>query len=111
MAEARALLRRFSDEIRAHIRYEEEQLLPIFRRAGRISGGAPELFINEHRKIEKALTRLLRSRRRDRVAIIEEEFRLKELLRHHDLREKNILYPVLDRVATPQERAILKDAR
>ena len=103
----------FATEIRRHIDEEEGEMLPIYEeRAGRIHGGDADLFRHEHRKIERfldeivaALSALDPADPRARVALIETEYRLKELLLHHDLREKNILYPKLDEVATPEERA------
>lgn len=102
----------FSGEVRAHIREEEDEMLPIYEeRAGKIHGGDADLFRNEHRKIEgylgeigDALHSLDPGDPRGRIEVIEAEYRLKELLVHHDMREKNILYPKLDEVATAGER-------
>src|SRR5687767_1764932 len=48
---ARALLEQFESGLRDHVRAEEELLLPVYRRAGPIPGGAVELFTSEHRKM------------------------------------------------------------
>ena len=102
----------FEREIRMHIHEEEEEMLPIYeQRAGKIHGGDADLFRSEHRKIEGFLEEIGEALRqidpddpRERIELIETEYRLKELLMHHDLREKNILYPKLDEVATAGEK-------
>ena len=115
LEEARSLLERFDSEIREHIRREDVTLIPVFEeRAGAIAGGDPELFRAEHRKIEGYLdeigpaTESLESGdARALIELLEREYLLKQLLMHHDLREKNILYPELDRVTNEAERARL----
>ena len=114
---ADSLLGRFQTGIKAHIRLEEDHLLPLFARAGVIRGAQPELFQGEHRKIllflqdfrdalaEKAgdpshLTRRI-------LALFDREAMFKHLMEHHDLREKNVLYPTLDQVTTLAERRAL----
>ena len=112
LAESRDSFALFEAEIRQHIEEEEGEMLAIYEeRAGPIHGGDADLFRNEHRKIEKFLDEIAGRLRglapedpRARVTLIETEYRLKELLMHHDLREKNILYPKLDEVATAEER-------
>jgi hemerythrin-like domain-containing protein len=101
------------------MRFEEEQLLPVYARAGRVPGGPEELFTGEHRKLLEFLGRireLLRiaaaeptgsARNRAVLAVFDEETSFKNLLHHHDARERNILYPMLDKVATDSEKTEL----
>ncbi|MCC6730260.1 MAG: hemerythrin domain-containing protein [Chthonomonadales bacterium] len=100
-------------DIREHIALEEDTLFPIYRRAGDILGGDVTFYQAEHRKMEQYLDRFrdmvaaLRCGDADAQAILrllDEETRFKHLMEHHDLRERNILYPVLDRVASAEER-------
>jgi iron-sulfur cluster repair protein YtfE (RIC family) len=104
----------FERQLRSHIRLEEERLLPLYRRAGPLAGGAPELFSSEHRKM-LALLGTLRERLagldadqfdlpREVLQLLEHETMFKHLVEHHDLRERKILYPALDEVTTEQER-------
>ena len=112
IGEARDLFAGFERRIRGHIREEEEEMLPIYdERAGLMHGGDPDLFRMEHRKIERfldeirgRLTDLAAGDLRGRIALIEREQMLKEILHHHDLREQNILYPELDRVTDDAEK-------
>ncbi|MCZ6692078.1 MAG: hemerythrin domain-containing protein [Planctomycetota bacterium] len=112
---ARSILERFDSEIREHIRLEDGTLIPIFEeRAGAIPGGDPKLFQAEHRKIEAYLDEIRPATEslesgdaRALIELLEREYLLKQLLMHHDLREKNILYPELDRVTNEAERSRL----
>lgn len=105
---------RYERELREHIRFEEEELMPIYRRAGRIPGGPEEFFTGEHLKILEMLGRcraqlveLLTSSIGDRHGIIrlfDLESALKSLIDHHHSREESLFFPALDRVATEDER-------
>jgi hemerythrin-like domain-containing protein len=107
----------FAAEQRRHIRIEEELILPVFaQRAGIIEGGTPDLFLAEHRKIEQSLNdidaRLKKLPPEPRAALdlIDFEWLFKQLIDHHDTRERNVLYPTLHRITTPQERDELRRA-
>ncbi len=113
--EARRRLDRAALALKAHIRAEDEVLLPIFaERVPAQLGCTPELLYNEHRKLERLLRRsqerLLVFERagtilpRERVYMIEEERMLKEVLDHHDRRERAVFFPKLDEVIRGEER-------
>ncbi|MBL8693136.1 MAG: tryptophanase [Planctomycetes bacterium] len=101
-------------ELRRHAEFEERECLPIYARAGKVPGGPPELFTGEHRKIGQFLDRIdamlaaiergAEETTRGALAILDEEATLKNLLSHHDSRERNIFYPKLEEVTTPAER-------
>lgn len=107
-------LRVYRRELLAHMRPEEEILLPRYVVGGVRPGGPLELFLGEHRKMLEFLDRFeatlerLRSEpgdlRRAIIALFDEQAMFKHLVEHHDLRERNILYPALDRVTTEAER-------
>ena len=109
------LLKKVDEGQREHIRVEEELLLPVYERAGRIAGGDPQFYINEHRKMlaildgfKETLPRLVEKspgeRRREIIELFDQGYWFKRLLEHHDNREENILYPTLDRVTAEEER-------
>lgn len=109
------LLEKVEAEQREHIRIEEEILLPVYERAGEIPGGKPEFYLNEHKKMlgildgfKEAMPRLIREgsdeNRRGVIELFDQGYWFKRLHEHHDQREKNILYPVLDRVTSEEER-------
>ncbi len=109
-------LRVYEGKLLPHMRDEEERLLPVYAaRAGRILGGPVEFFLGEHRKMREFLDSFhadlermreepLAVRRRSVIALMDHQAMYKHLVEHHDLREKNILYPQLDRVTSEGER-------
>jgi iron-sulfur cluster repair protein YtfE (RIC family) len=117
IARARHRLALYERELLAHMEPEEELLLPVYARAGAIPGGPLELFLGEHRKMREFLERfhatLLELEahppdlRRRILQLLDEQAMFKHLVEHHDLRERNILYPALDRVTTDEERRAL----
>lgn len=112
-------LQQYERKIKQHIREEEDFLLPVYVRGGKVPGGDATLFTGEHQRIVEFIERLKkllpRTKRRGKLAarktleILYQEAMFRWLIEHHDEREKQILYPVLDRVTSPLERqSILK---
>lgn len=116
---ASEILARYKPELLTHMKQEEDLLLPLYQaRAGKIPGGAVELFLGEHRKMTAFITEfqaaLARMRgqggsqlKRSVISLLDRECMYKSLAEHHNLREKNILYPWLDRITTEPERATI----
>lgn len=112
-----ARLKQFESELRAHMRIEEDLLLPVYARAGRIQGGPVEFYTGEHKRMLEFLQRftekleqLMRNPKNVKRGIIElfdEQAQFKQLMQHHDMREQSILYPTLDRVTSEEERRAL----
>jgi len=107
----------YERRLREHIRHEEERLLPVYERAGRIEGGAVVFFTGEHKRMLEFLTRI-RARVEDLIAkpanlereiisLFDQQAMFKQLVEHHDQRERNILYPTLDKVTDENERRLL----
>jgi hemerythrin-like domain-containing protein len=104
----------YERELRPHMRYEEEVLLPVYARAGRIEGGPEVFFTGEHKRMLEFLARFreklecLKGGRLDLkrgiIALFDHQAMFKHLVEHHDLRERNILYPALDKVTDQSER-------
>ncbi len=110
-----AELEGFQRDLRVHMDAEEAHLLPVYKsRVGKVLGGDPDFFTLEHRNIlrnlemAKAALRQLaadpHAGRRQAHEFLDQEWMLQNLIRHHDLREKNILYPKLDEVLSQDER-------
>lgn len=114
---AEAALSEYSSRLLAHIRDEEEILMPLYReRVTAPIGGTPEIFLNEHEKLRRfmvlfreeiARIRIMDDVERGVLFLIDSQHLFKRLLVHHDNRESKILYPLLDEVTTEQERADL----
>ena len=112
---ALAELDKFERELRAHMDAEEAFILPLYReRAGKVLGGDPDFFTLEHKNILRNLETAKESLRKLSVdpgagrrqvhEFLDQEGMLLHLLEHHDLREKNTLYPRLDEVLSEAER-------
>jgi hemerythrin-like domain-containing protein len=107
-------LRIYERELRAHMRVEEDLLIPVYERAGKIAGGPPEFFVGEHRRMLEFLARFaatldeLKEESGDParrvIRLFDEEAMFKSLCDHHDMRERNIFFPALDRVTDEAER-------
>ena len=107
-------LRIYERELLAHMLVEEELLMPVYERAGKIAGGPPEFFIGEHRRMLEFLGRFaaalseLKGESGDParrvIRLFDEEATFKGLCDHHDMRERNIFFPALDRVTNEAER-------
>lgn len=117
LEEARRFLEDFEQDLKKHIQIEDDFLFPLYCEiVPHPAGGAPEFFKIEHQKILWYLQRL--SEKLDHllllpdsserclllIAIIEEESRFKHLMEHHELREENIMYPLLDRRLDPEKQ-------
>lgn len=80
----------------SHIRWEDEHLLPLYRR--RVEAppriGQPDLIVAEHRKLEVLLAGPL---------ALADIVRLKHLLEHHEQREEEAMLPLLEAAATEEE--------
>jgi hemerythrin-like domain-containing protein len=113
-AKALEVLESFERDLRAHMDIEERFVLPLYSaRVGKVTGGDPEFFTLEHRNIlrnletaKDALRRLAAdpgAGRRQAHEFLDQEWMLRHLIEHHDLRERNTLYPLLDQALSAEE--------
>jgi hemerythrin-like domain-containing protein len=111
------LLNEYESQLLAHIRDEEEWMIPLYQqRAAAPIGAAAEIFLGEHEKLREFL-RLFKEEiekieqsddiERGALFLIDSQHLFKRLLVHHDTREKKMLYPLLDEVTTEAERQSL----
>lgn len=114
---ASTLLAAYEAELLAHMRDEEQLMIPLYReRAQAPVGGAAEIFLGEHDKLRQYLV-LFREElaklataddlERGVLFLLDSQHLFKRLLVHHDSREKKMLYPLLDQITTEQERESL----
>ncbi len=114
---ASTLLAEYETELLAHIRDEEDLMIPVYReRVTAPVGGAAEIFIGEHEKLrqflilfkeELAKLETAEDLERGVLFLLDSQHLFKRLLVHHDTREGKMLYPLLDQVTTEQERQSL----
>lgn len=104
----------FARGLREHIRVEEEILLPLYaQRVERIPRAGPELFSGEHERLSEALARFAAAleafktkglKPRGALEYLDQQYIFKHLAEHHNLREEQYLYPLLDQVTAEDER-------
>ena len=115
MDEATTLLTRYQEGLALHMRHEEGWLMPLFRRIGEIRRWPAKLYLGEHEKMRAFFPRFepkmahLRAAegqgdKRTLITLLELQTTFKHLCEHHDQREKEGFFPVLDRVTTDEEK-------
>jgi iron-sulfur cluster repair protein YtfE (RIC family) len=105
---ARECFKEFTFGLQRHIVWEEQILFPLFeRKTGMVDCGPTAVMRAEHRQIGarlEAIHQKVRSRDPETEA---EEQALVDLLTAHNQKEEGVLYPMLDRLATPEEIAVI----
>jgi hemerythrin-like domain-containing protein len=116
-AKALEHLLQYESGIRGHMRDEENYLLPIYAERAEIpKSGGVQLFLNEHEKM-LAYVRLFNEQTEKLISesepedglilLIDREAFYKRLSSHHNRREREILYPMLDEITTADEKAAI----
>ncbi len=108
------LLEAYEGALMAHMRDEEDILMPVYReRAEHIKGGGCQLFLDEHfkmaefiklLKVEIGLLRTNREPDAKLIFVLDNESFYKRLSSHHDKRERDIFYPEIDRITSETEK-------
>jgi iron-sulfur cluster repair protein YtfE (RIC family) len=111
---ALAALEAFETELLAHMQDEEELMIPLYGDRAKVPvGGTVSIFLGEHEKMRQYLvlfkeemTRLETKEDLERgvIWLLDSQHIFKRLLVHHDTREKQMLYPLLDQVTTAEEK-------
>lgn len=115
---ARKHLEEFAKELRHHMYVEEKYVLPLYeKKVAQQPGGGAFLFLGEHQKLKEFLRKTVskmnklsakdKNIRRKVIDLLDLETRFKDIYLHHDLREKNMLYPKLDKAINNKEREVL----
>ena len=118
IGEAKGYLNDFEKGLRNHMRHEDQELIPLYEeRKSRLEKGrqlSGEIYTHEHKKmlriigeLKQKLDNLEKSGEtppRAILALLDRETAFKSLVEHHNLREHNHLYPVLDELTTTEER-------
>ena len=110
-------LRDYERCLAAHMVDEEDYLIPLYAERGEIPrAGAPKLFLDDHEKMRAHVSLFIETTEKLRgeagpealvIRLLDREAFFKRLCGHHDIREREILYPVLDTVTDAAERAAL----
>ncbi|MBI5415447.1 MAG: hemerythrin domain-containing protein [Candidatus Omnitrophica bacterium] len=104
-AQAKENFKKFKFGLQRHIAWEEDILFPLFEeKTGMKDGGPTAVMRQEHRQIEQALEALHKKvQRQDPKSDLEEDL-VWNLLKQHNMKEENILYPAIDQSISDKER-------
>ncbi|MFN6962926.1 MAG: hemerythrin domain-containing protein [Pyrinomonadaceae bacterium] len=116
---AASLLRRYETLLLAHMRDEEDVLLPMYATHAEIRpAGGVKLMLDEHDKMRAHVTLFLENLERLKseterepliIRLLDREAFYKRLASHHDNREREHLFPALDAIAMSEDerRAVI----
>jgi iron-sulfur cluster repair protein YtfE (RIC family) len=91
-----------------HIRIEEELLFPVFEARSGMMSGPTDAMRDEHAEVRKALALMRRGLQATDAGAYGDGLRfLQSVLPDHNAKEEHILYPTLDSLLRPAERAAL----
>ena len=107
-------LEEYEAALLAHMRDEEELLIPLYaERAAVERGGRADFFLLEHEKMRRHLAHFreqlprleeLPEPSRALIKLLDQQTTFKHIVEHHDEREERHLYPALERLTTEAER-------
>jgi iron-sulfur cluster repair protein YtfE (RIC family) len=107
-ADAAAVYEELELGLLRHMRIEEELLFPVFEARSGMVYGPTEVMRDEHRQVRTALGLMRRGLLRTDAGAYGEGLRFFDaVLPDHNAKEEHILYPTLDRLLRPAERAAL----
>jgi iron-sulfur cluster repair protein YtfE (RIC family) len=104
-ARAKQAFKEFKFGLKRHIIWEEEVLLPLFEeKSGMHDRGPTAVMRAEDQEIGQCLEALHHKVRRQEVDSDAEEQSLLQALTAHNQKEENVLYPMIDRLSSEEER-------
>lgn len=106
--QAKEGFRKFESGLQRHIVWEENILFPLFEeKTGMNNSGPTFIMREEHRQIKEYLKQIYaKVEQNDPDTGLEEQLLL-DLLKAHNQKEENILYPAIDQVTSDGEREIV----
>ncbi len=107
-AQAKEAFVAFRFGLQRHIVWEEDVLFPKWEEnSGMAEGGPTQVMRTEHRLIRDCLEAIHHKVQEQNPDSDQEEQRLLEILKAHNMKEERILYPSIDQVISAEERAEL----
>ena len=111
-AKAREHFDRFHASMRRHFAMEEEVLFPAFEARTGMSGGPTFVMRAEHQQMNGLLQEMGAAlERKDNPAYLGQSETLLMLMRQHNMKEENILYPMSDQALAEQRADLLTAMR
>lgn len=110
-AKAKEAFVAFKFGLQRHIVWEEDILFPKWEEnSGMAEGGPTQVMRTEHRLIGDCLEAIHQNVLKQNPNSDNDEQKLLELLKSHNMKEERILYPSIDQVISDEERAELYQA-
>jgi len=107
-AEAAAGYEEFERGLLRHLRVEEELIFPVFEARSGMANGPTDVMRDEHHQVRTALALMRRGLQHvDATAYLDGLRFFESVLADHNAKEEHILYPTLDSLLRPAERAAL----
>lgn len=101
--------RAFETDTLRHFRREEEVLFPAFEAQTGMTGGPTDVMRQEHGQMREALAAMAGAlARRDGQRFLGQSETLLMLMRQHNLKEEQVLYPMCDRAMAEQADGLLQ---
>lgn len=102
--QAKECFKKFMSGLQRHIVWEEDILFPLFEeKTGMRNSGPTEVMRHEHRQIKQLLEEIHQKIQSGDATDTEEQL-LWSVLKQHNMKEENILYPAIDRATSETER-------
>ena len=106
---ARAHFQHFFDAMRHHFAKEEEVMFPAFEARTGMSGGPTFIMRDEHEQMNNLFDNMRAALERDDYhAYMSLSETLLMLMRQHNMKEENILYPMADQALEDERDTLLK---
>ncbi|PIQ86385.1 MAG: hypothetical protein COV74_04825 [Candidatus Omnitrophica bacterium CG11_big_fil_rev_8_21_14_0_20_45_26] len=107
MPAAKPFFREFLRGLLRHIIWEENVLFPCFEKMTGTAIGPTEVMRREHQMIANILDRMHKKVKISNAGTEGEEEELLAVLKPHNEKEENILYPAIDQCISPEQAAQL----
>lgn len=105
---ARLGFQRFLEDIQRHVRHEEDLLFPAFEARTGMVGGPTQVMRQEHRQMDQMFDAMADALvRTDDNAYLGLSETVLMLIRQHNLKEENILYPMAEKALAGEGEALL----
>ncbi|MBI3999494.1 MAG: hemerythrin domain-containing protein [Candidatus Omnitrophica bacterium] len=107
---AREHFENFRRGLEQHMTWEEDILFPLFESKTDMKGSGPTQVMRwEHEQMRKLIKNLQEKIKGEALGDDDQEAALIESLARHNRKEESMLYPMVDRLITPEERqAVLR---
>lgn len=109
LAEGTAAFQRFMLAFELHLSREEHLLFPALEQHLGSSSGPTVVMRNEHQQLRAILRQMQGAlEHRDSASFFDYADHLRMLMRQHNLKEENVLYPMADRLLAGSSDAMLR---